>query len=539
MGTEHNDQFHMGRLPIKPYSFINARNAIKADDGVTSQDEFAVCKEFLIDYLPTTDDSTKFYDNNNDVVLRENLVPGKKYKNMETGDIVTAYEDGAVIREATYDMYLVDPNDRKHFINLSQLIRTLAPIGDANNLTVTIEGKENAIDLRSIINYIYSRFIFPNPEFEDKDKILDIIDMIKNGDPKIISTVLTDVNNNIILPITSADNVYDKNGNSLQAKIDSITRVGFATSFVVTRESGNSFEFEYPFENYRKNGNHVEVRIGGTIVNKARYYFIDGDPSDKGDIPTRANIVFTDHAIEKGRTISFLFIYNAASNGSTYEIIDGSSIADGSLPSSKLDKVSDSFCYADPTSVATSKALYDLYVTLSQAIADSSMYAMFAEDTSSSASTITVTVPSNFNLQNGSSLSILTKCQKNAGCTISINGGTALPIHTSNGALSSKLSGSKIFKFYYSNGKMFLKSLSDYKISSNRWFKNLADKDTVVSYKGLNVIDEADIFVYRNGVRLFEGIDYKINRAAETITLFVPGEDQEKIVFETLDVIDY
>ena len=60
MATDHNDQFHMGRIPLKPYSFINAKRAVESDENdelsVQDQlDQLAVCKEFLIDYLSTED----------------------------------------------------------------------------------------------------------------------------------------------------------------------------------------------------------------------------------------------------------------------------------------------------------------------------------------------------------------------------------------------------------------------------------------------------------------------------------------------------
>lgn len=501
MATDHNDQFHMGRIPLKPYAFINAKTAVESDtgDGLSSQDELAVCKEFLIDYLSTED------------------------------------------HKATYDMYIVDPNDRTHFINLSQMIRTMAPLGDANKLTVTIEGKEDAVSLKDIINYIYSRFIFPDTEIENYEEILD---KIFNSDPSPINPLLTDVNGQIILPITIANNVYDKNGISLQTKLDSITRVGFASTFVTAETTSNQFQFEYPFENYRQDGNHVEVRIGGTIINKSRYYFVDSEPTDDGLVPVESTIVFTDHAIEKGRTISFLFIYNAAADGSTYHIMSGANIASHSLPSTAIEKMSDSFCYPDPTSVASSKALYDLYVTLSEVIANSQNYSTFAVDTSTSATEINISTNNNFVFKEGSSISILIKNEKKSasGYTLTVTGAAAIAdkIYTSSGLLTKTIPANKVIKVYRSNGRFYMKSLSDYKLSANRFFYTTKDQETEISYIGLSSNDlEPEIFVYRNGVRLFEGIDYKLDRALSKITLFVRAEAQEKIVFETLDVIDY
>ena len=499
MATDHNDQFHMGRIPLKPYSFINAKRAVESDenDELSVQDQLAVCKEFLIDYLSTED------------------------------------------HQATYDMYIVDPNDRKHFINLSEMIRTMAPLGDADKLTVTIEGKEDAISLKDIINYIYSRFIFPDTENEDYNTILSILDKINNGDPSITNPVLTDVNGKIILPITIANNVYDKNGISLQTKLDSITRVGFASTFVTVEQTGNQFNFKFPFEDYLKNGNHVEIRIGGTIINKARYFFVESEETDDGHIPVDATIVFNDHAIEKGRTINFLFIYNCAADGSTYHIMSGANIAGGSLPSTAFEKMSDSFCYPDPTSVASSKALYSLYMTLSEAIANSNNYSTFAVDKSTFATEIVITTNPNFVLAEGSSITVLFNTEKknSAGYRFQVNN-VPYELYYGGELLNKTIPANTMLKLYYYNNKFYVKSFNDYKLSANRFFYTTKDQETEISYNGLAINSpEPEIFVYRNGVRLFEGIDYKLDRDASKITLFVRTEAQEKIVFETLDVI--
>ena len=499
MATDHNDQFYMGRIPLKPYAFISAKTAVESDtgDGLSSQDELAVCKEFLIDYLSTED------------------------------------------HKATYDMYLVDPEDRTHFINLSEMIRTMAPLGDADKLTVTVEGDENAWALKDIINYIYSRFVFPDTEPDSPDEIKNKIFSTNPYD--IINTLLTNKDGDIVLPVTIANNVFDKNGIDLQTKLDSITRVGFASTFITVDNADYQFDFEYPFENYRQDGNYVEVRIGGAIINKSRYHFVDGEPTDDGFIPKNAKIVFHDHAIEKGRTISLLFIYNSAADGSkTYHIMSGANIASHSLPSTALEKMSDSFIYPDPTSVASSKALYSLYTTLSEAIANSNNYSTFAVDKSTFATEIVVTTNPNFILSEGSSITVLFNTEKKnpAGYRFQVNN-VPYELYYQGGLLNKTIPVNTTLKLYYYDNKFYVKSFSDYKLSTNRFFYTAKDQETEISYNNLalNGLD-CEIFVYRNGVRLFEGIDYRLDRDASKITLFVRTEAQEKIVFETLDVID-
>lgn len=507
MATKHSDQFHMGRIPIKPYAYISAVTAIESEDvdglghqGLSSQDELAVCKEFVIDYLSTED------------------------------------------HKATYDMYIVDPEDRRHFINLSQLIRTMSPLGDADKLTITIEGEEESVTLKDIINYIYSRFIFPDTETEDPQEILEKL----FGD-NTTNTLLTDVDGKVILPITAADNVYDSNGVSLQTRLDSITRIGFASTFITVTERGNQFTFDYPFENYAAEGNYLEVRIGGTVVNKSRYYIVDEPPTDDGLVPTRATIVFNDHAIEKGRTINILFIYNSSANGFDNKNMSGAYLANNSVPTSKLEKVSDSFTLPDPSSVATSKALYNLYNVLTEVITNSNLYSTFSVDKSTSSTEINVTLNSAFNIVEGCSINILTGNDKASTCKLKINN-NSYDIYTSNGINTNSIPGNTLIRLFYSNGKFYLVSFNSHKLSVNRYYKTVKlskgekidptpDNLPTVSYAGLTVKDDAEIFVYRNGIRQFKGIDYSDNPITKEITPVVRTENGEQFVFETFDII--
>ena len=64
------------------------------------------------------------------------------------------------------------------------------------------------------------------------------------------------------------------------------------------------------------------------------------------------------------------------------------------------------------------------------------------------------------------------------------------------------------------------------------------DKENTIGYSGLlyNTGEDHNIFVYRNGVRLFESIDYSINTSNKTITVYVNTEQYEKFVFEYYSV---
>ena len=477
--TDHNDQFHMGRIPIRPYAYSKAKNA-------TQQNETGVCAELLIDYIA---------------------------------------HDGQTA--PTFDIYLVDPEDRSKFINLSHLIRTQTPMGNANDLTIEINGWEHEVTLKDIINRIFARYIFPDTESEN---FLDIANKIANKDPNIISPVLTDEDGHILLPITSAENVYDNNGRTLQDKLDSMTRVGFANTFVTAAERGRVFTFNFPFQDYQQAGNYFEVMIGGTVINKSRYHIVESSPDSDGHIPTEAQIVFTDHDIEKGRTITFLFIYNCSADASKMYIMSGANIAAGSLPHTAFSKMTDSYLYNDPTCVASAAALYNLYMAFIQ----SNPYCVYAVDTNNTASMISITTSNQ--ITEGTTVTILTKCEKNVGCKLSINGDTGVDIYYNGSVLNKKIPGNKMVRFIYMGGKYYIKNIDDYVISPVRYARTLSDRQTVVDFENLDIDTKEQLFVYRNGVRLFEGLDYTVNWADKTITLIIRGEAKEKIVFEVLRV---
>ena len=293
-----NDQFNtMGRLPLRPLSL--------------SDKDLAQTKELLIDNL---------------------------------GD------------DPSYHIYITDSKDRTRLIDLTNLYSENPNIS-GDNLTITIDGLIDPQKLKYIINFIYKRYLMPdntngfNPAL-DYDKIFD-------QDTKTV--LLKDTGANIYLPISKADAVYDNNGITVQERLDNMTRIGFTTSYVrATTDHQSSFEFTYPFKDYSAGGNYIEVKIGSTYIDKARYEIIDNKSTD-GHIYT-ATINFIDESIDIGRAVNFLFIYNSAdvSNGNNLYLYGGN-IANNSIPSGKIEKVSDSFTLPDSTCLASSKALYNLY----------------------------------------------------------------------------------------------------------------------------------------------------------------------------------
>ena len=87
--------------------------------------------------------------------------------------------------------------------------------------------------------------VFPDTEPDSPDEIKNKIFSTNPYD--IINTLLTNKDGDIVLPVTIANNVFDKNGIDLQTKLDSITRIGFASTFITVNNADYQFDFEYPF----------------------------------------------------------------------------------------------------------------------------------------------------------------------------------------------------------------------------------------------------------------------------------------------------
>lgn len=389
-----NDQYNMGRIPLRPLALTDKANA--------------QTKELIIDYK---------------------------------GD------------KPTYHIYITDAKDRTKLIDITQLILDEAfPIINADNFKISIEGILNPENLRDIINFIYKRFLMP----DNSNGFNYNNDWKKLYDPLTKSILLKDTDNVVYLPVTTADNVYDADGATLQDRLDNISRVGFATSFVTATAQGQtSFKLEYPFPDYSSGGNYIEVKIGSTYIDPTRYEIIDEVAADGHVYNATLNLV--NEALEKGRTINFLYIYNSSdtSNGLN-EYLYGGLIANGSIPTGKLQKTSDRYDLSDSTSVATSKALYNLYKFCCEALGT-------------------------------------TPADKPAS------------------------------------------SVGNYKVSANRFVYTVKnDKDNVISFNGLMYItgEEHNILVYRNGVRLFESIDYSMDTTKKTITVYTNTEQYERFVFE-------
>ena len=502
-----NDQFKQARLPLKPMP-------LKFKDR-------AECNEILIDYISQIDG-----------------------------------------REPSYDIYIVDSKDRTKLINISRLIKDSFKGVSGDKIEITLGDNVTVELLRDVLLRILYSYLYPDNKLGfkyDRD-----IDKVFDGIPILIK----DINENIYLPVTTADNVYDSNGYTIQDRLEKLTRVAFSSETVEATHATNgniyydgyevqgTFTITYPFPNYfgAVEGNvstiyngpeFLEVRVGSVLLDKCRYYVVNDEPINGEILTGTIHIINEEDYIEVGASLNILYIYNIGilydGESDPYTSISGGCIANGTVRIGALERFSHDFTYDDPTSLATSKALHDLYVELCGAINSWSPANIYVKDTSTVANTIiTTTDSSNYIPRDGYKVNVKLASSKNIDTDLSISiDGRSYRIIFDNDDTPDILANGSMLKLTYSRfeNAFHTYALDDFRISRSYISRTLNDKDTKISYVGLysDAIHD-DVVVYRNGVRLFEGLDYSVNDD-DSITLNVIGEANERIVFERLEVI--
>ena len=502
-------------------------------------------------------------------------LPYANRANAHTDELIVDYGTP----ESKYHIYIADSIDPSHLIDITQLI-IQEMINDAsinaNNFEVNLDGLNNDGDtipfkLREILNRIYKQYIFPdNQEGFDYERDAD---KAFNGTGKVI--LLTDEHGNVLFPVTTADAIYDSSGISIQERLDNMTRFAMTVRYIYADSQDQTmFEFDYPFKNYPDGGNFMEVRIGTTYVDKSRYAI--QDIRDNNNDIIRANLTFIQgDKIERGRRIDLLFIYNTPSLSSARpSAVDGSIFISNSIPISKMEKYTSNYLINDPSSIATSAALYNLYMDLAATISESNSQNFWFRD-SWEYQINPLCVIENRNVREGDLFHIVFANPKSRNIKIRTTGsvidGTpniiSYPVRLASDQDAIDASedenykgpsfdyvANRVYKFLFRNHTFYLLNpvSEDAILRTNYTYVELQDQQTEVSYEGLygieairkftgpNLEDFTDynfgnkLQVWRNNLRLFEGIDYTYNIGENSIHLFVRGEEHERIMFEVI-----
>jgi hypothetical protein len=436
----------------------------------------------------------------------------------------------------TYHMYIASSNDPTKLIDLTEMIVAKAlPAAKFNvdQFEISLEGVDDPSTLKDVINYIYKRFLYP-----ENYGLFDYArDSYKLFDDSAVNTLLRDAEGRVILPITFADNVFFKNGKSFQDQYNEITRLAINRQTIYTKKDTKSYKFLYPFENYMDD---VEIRYNSRYLTSEEYFI--GPVLDDDNNFTYGLLTLNLEEIGSNDQIDFIFTYNAkAYEDVKYQYMDGKNISMKSIPISRLEKVSDSFTNTDETAVATSKGLYNLYLEMLNMVDHNVDNASYNIDISEYDNFIHIDSSKNIIEYDYFMCNVLIGTAKrfDAAALIAYNGGsiTNVPIVDARGKdLTKGLPSGKIARFMWckEERKVYLMTTDISQLRTGRWVYKALESEKEICYCGMQYELGACITVYKNGLRLFEDLDYSINTKDEKITLFNPTTEGDVIIFEAL-----
>ena len=301
-----------------------------------------------------------------------------------------------------------------------------------------------------------------------------------------------------------------------------------------------TYQFNYPHEDYN---DYFEVRVDGRTIDKSKYSIknlMNGTHFSAGAVTFINNPGFS---TERNSVITVLFMYNGlAYKDATRKYMDGKIISVNSIPTSRLEKISDSYTLNDPSSIASSKALYDMGRNLNDTIASNAdntayFYDFGEENVIEFRSNLIFPLEKPVFLCN-----VLLASNKTFDATVTVRNGykdmvTGIPIVDASGKdITRGLPRGKIIQLLWvkedNNFKLVSTDLSQ--LRSNRLVRKCLESETEISFDTLAYPVGASFSIYRNGLRLFEDVDYSIDYATQKINLFNATEENEVVVIEVL-----
>lgn len=339
-------------------------------------------------------------------------------------------------------------------------------------------------------------------EMKYNDDMYNIIDTLEELVPGTVVQF-----GNKIAPKTMASQVYTNRGERVQDVLDSISKIGYSVINYTIPENGMSeFDIPLPFEKYFELNNFVDIYVGSTWIDPNRYYIEDN----------KLKLQQTDLTFAKDRDISFKFYYNTttAPVDVIYQV-HGGYMVDRTIPIRKLERYSNNYKLNDPTSVATSKALLDLYNDIDLKISSvaGNLIAHAVTDPGLDGKNLTTTIE-NWTLVDNSTIYLKMSQDLFDGATLSVNGGPAYPIYLNyrekvRGVLKTGDVMSITFSSIY--GKFFVNAQTAYGLVhySYTYEAKGGESEVLIDLPDWEPLTDK-LLIYQNNIRLLEGINYQI-----------------------------
>ena len=426
-------------------------------------------------------------------------------------------------------IYCIDTNELFYDVNdqlRSSITRFERVLTEIERLALT-DIAEDKIYLVNETKHIY-RYYSSNGWVlvYDSTEVNDIIGVFTD------LTVATSVKNGKrYAPRTLARAVYTDSGESVENRLNLISKVGTAIEYVLATSNGQRiFDIPLPFENYFELGNTMMLYAGTVFIDPRRYSIVDN------------SVIFGENeGLAIGRTLTFIFIFNSAVNKcDTFTNIDGKYIANKTIPYTKLEKFSSSINLNDPSSVASSQAIKQVYDILNSKIDGSANLAVIHAVASGNGMSLQI-ISENYSLVDNSIIYLTMTNDILTGAGLSINGGEYIPIYktfTQQVEAGDVLTGEEIAltysatdnRFYITNGLPYmLETYTDMYIVQTD-----GESKFGVNIDFNNAIDKLN--VYHNGIRLFENFNYTFENDFVVLKDYAAEKD-DQIVFEVTRII--
>ena len=336
-----------------------------------------------------------------------------------------------------------------------------------------------------------------------------VLDLVENLVPTTIVQYGTSV-----APRTLATQVFTKDGERVEDLLDDITRIGKTYRYIeVTEEEQTEFDLPTPFTNYFELGNYVELYVGSVWISPKRYSII----VDTSVQPSTAKIIFNEveDALEVGREISVIYTYNTArAKDTVYMGVNGNYIVDGTIPISKMEKYSNDYLTNDGTSVATSKAVFDVYNSINEKLSSVAGNLIAHGISYNTGSELMVDIE-DYTLVDNSTIYLKLHTDIMTGATLSVNGSRNIPIYLNyKEPIKSGLKSGDVLSLTYSKmyGKFFVNASMAYRLAHFRQTYECQGGDSTIAIEIAEFQPGYDsLHVSHNNLKLYEDINYTID----------------------------
>lgn len=430
------------------------------------------------------------------------------------------------------NLYIVDEYDNSKLWDITEGIRQSIQGSPGDDFTVEIEDI-GIIKLGDVLNLLYTISLTHDEAWD--------IETIK----KMIPTTIVDNKGIVYAPRTLSSNVFTASGESIDARLQAISKLGLAIGYVITEEDDQkTIKIPFPFNNYLQEGNSFWLSIGGTMVDERCYFITDseGNHPEGQNLENGTHITFTDkeNYVQKGRCCKFMFWYNSLTpDTGALLVMDGKYITPSSIETNRLAHTSDSIDLNAPDAVATARAVCTLRNVLNEridALAGNASVTCMADE--SSTETDIVVKISDYILADSNMIHIRLTKDLAPNATLKVNDEGSKPIFNGNERVASGPKAGEIINVSYSkiDDRFYIYGVSTFKLETTISHVSPVEGTAVIPFNLTynSLVDKFD--VYYNGVKLFKDVNFTMNESSITLLDFV-SEVGDLFTFEVTQIV--